>query len=392
MGNRRGWFMAGALVYTGTLVCMGLGLPALARAQTTGVEQTPNDTLVSPEVMPDHRVVFRIYAPKAVSVTIRGDWMPSRGVVKLEKDGQGVWSTVEGPLKADFYSYTFTVDGVKITDPKNGMIKPGVRGIDSMLEVPGTEAEFEAARPVPHGEVRMVWYQSSTLDTLRRMHVYTPPGYDTSREKYPVFYLLHGGGDDDAGWSTIGRANFILDNLLAAKKVKPMIVVMPNGSLPSGPASVTPGGPHAQDRFANEMLNDVVPFVEKHYRVLANRDNRAIAGLSMGGSQTQVTAFRHPEEFAYIGIWSSGTRPEFNEEYQQLNAAFLDSPDKTNKQVKLLWIGVGKEDPLAYKTAQNLLELLKSHQIKYEYHESEGAHTWINWRRYLNDYAQILFR
>ena len=227
------------------------------------------------------------------------------------------------------------------------------------------------------------------------MRIYTPPGYDTSRERYSVFYLLHGGGDDDAGWSTIGRAGFIMDNLLAAKKAKPMLVVMPNGSLPA-PASATPGagpgGPRSQDRFADEMLKEVIPFVEKNYRVQANRENRAIAGLSMGGSQTQATAFRHPERFAYIGVWSSGSRPEFNDEYQRLNAAFLDNPDKTNKQVKLLWIGVGKEDPLAYKSCQNLLELLKSHGIKSEYHESEGAHTWINWRHYLNDYAQLLFR
>ena len=191
----------------------------------------------------------------------------------------------------DFYSYSFTVDGVKTIDPKNAMIKQGVASLDNMFELPGPEAAFEANTPIPHGQIHVDWYHSSTLDMMRSMHVYTPPGYESGSAKYPVFYLLHGGGDEDSGWSTIGRAGFILDNLLAAKKARPMIVVMPNGSMPrpaDAPAA-PPGGPTAaaaQERFADELLKNVIPHVEKNYRVLASRENRAIAGLSMGGAQT----------------------------------------------------------------------------------------------------------
>src|SRR5690242_10689265 len=232
-----------------------------ANAQMPRREPTPNDTLVSPEVSADHRVTFRIYAPKATEISVSGDWIAQgRGTGgKLEKDEKGVWSTTIGPLVPDFYSYSFNVDGVKTIDPKNAMIKQGIASIDNMFEVPGEEAAFEQSRPVPHGEIRIAWYQSNTLDMLRSMHVYTPPGYDSGNAKYPVFYLLHGGGDDDSGWSTIGRAGFILDNLLAAKKAKPMIVVMPNGSIPR-PAAIPPSPPNpalqaaAQERFSNELL------------------------------------------------------------------------------------------------------------------------------------------
>jgi hypothetical protein len=203
---------------------MGIGLalvimPGYAAAQGRGQRQpTPNDTLKSPEVLPDHRVVFRIYAPKAAEVTVSGDWISQgRGTGgNLEKDDQGVWSITVGPLVPDFYGYSFLVDGVRTVDPKNALLKPGVTANDNMFEVAGEEEAFEATRPVPHGEVRQVWYQSSALDMTRSMHVYTPPGDESGNAKYPVFSLLHGGGDDDRGWSTIGRAGFIMDNLLAA--------------------------------------------------------------------------------------------------------------------------------------------------------------------------------
>ena len=195
-----------------------------AGAQPPRRERTPNDTLISPQVLSDRRVTFRIYAPKASEVTLRGDWMEAPGPVKLEKGEKGVWSVSVGPLVPDFYSYAFTVDGVRTLDPKNATIKQGNTSLDNMVFVPGAEAAFEDTRPVPHGEIRQVWYQSATLGMQRRMHIYTPPGYDSSEARYPVLYLLHGGGDEDSGWSTIGRAGFILDNLLADRKAKPMLV------------------------------------------------------------------------------------------------------------------------------------------------------------------------
>jgi enterochelin esterase-like enzyme len=245
-----------------------------APAQPPRREPTPNDTLVSPEVLSDRKVTFRIYAPKATAVTVGGDWAGTSGPAKLEKDDKGAWSVTVGPLASDFYSYSFNVDGVKTLDPKNATIKPGLNSLDSMVFVAGKEADFMDNRKVPHGEVRQVWYQSSTLDAQRRMHVYTPPGYDAGKDSYPVLYLLHGGGDEDSGWSTVGRACFILDNLLADKKAVPMLVVMPNGSLPrpTNLPRVNPGEKPsaeaaaalaaAQGRFTDELLKDVIPAVE----------------------------------------------------------------------------------------------------------------------------------
>jgi len=369
-------------------------------AQTPQRQPTPNDTLVSPEVLSDKRVTFRIYAPKATEVTLRGDWMEAAGTVKLEKNDQGVWSTTVGPLGPDFYSYAFSVDGVRTIDPKNAFIKQGVTSLDSMFLLSGPDIAFAENQAVPHGDIREVWYQSSTLGMQRRLHVYTPPGYDSSRDRYPVFYLLHGGGDEDSGWSTIGRAGFIIDNLLAEKKAKPMIVVMPNGSLPR-PANLPPattGGPPnpsataaLQDRFTNELMKDVIPVVEKNFRTLQGRDNRAIAGLSMGGGQTTRVVTSFPDQFAYIGIWSAGVNPQTNADFEQRNAAFLASADKLNKQVKVLSIAVGDKD-FTLAGSKNLNELLKKHGIKNDIQISGGGHTWINWRRYLNQFAQTLFR
>jgi enterochelin esterase-like enzyme len=371
-----------------------------AFAQQTPRQPTPNDTLVSPEVHSDKRVTFRIYAPKATEVALRGDWMEGPGTVKLEKDDKGVWSATAGPLTPDFYSYSFIVDGVRTLDPKNATIKQGITSLDNMFFLPGAEAEFEENKAVPHGEIRKVWYQSSTLGMQRRMHIYFPPGYESGKERYPVFYLLHGGGDEDSGWSTIGRAGFIIDNLIAAKKARPMIVVMPNGSLPR-PANLPPATPGAptdpavraalQDRFTKELMKDVIPFVEKNYRAQTGRDNRAIAGLSMGGGQTTRVITTHPDQFAYVAVWSAGVNPQISADFEQRNAAFLGGADKLNKQIKLFSISVGDKD-FALAGSKNLAELLKKNSIKHELNISGGGHTWINWRRYLNELAPRLFR
>jgi enterochelin esterase family protein len=375
---------------------------SLASAQPPQRKPTPNDTLVSPEISADHKVTFRIYAPKASEVTVRGDWMTTMEPVKLTKDEQGVWSASVSPLTPDFYSYSFIVDGVKTADPKNAMIKQGIASVDNMFFVPGKEADFEDTKKVPHGEIRQVWYQSSTLDMQRRMHVYTPPGYDAGTDKYPVFYLLHGGGDEDSGWSTIGRAGFILDNLIADKKAKPMLVVMPNGSLPrpSNMPRITPGqtpSPEAakameafRQRFTNELLKDVIPTVEKTFRVQTGAQNRALAGLSMGGGQTLGVVSSHPDQFAYVGVWSAGIGQNAAD-WEKRNTTFLDSSDKVNATIKLFSISVGDKD-FTFAGSKNLAEILKKHDIKNELHVSGGGHTWINWRHYLNEFAPQLFQ
>jgi enterochelin esterase-like enzyme len=377
-------------------------------------QPNPNDTLKSPEVLPDHRVVFRIYAPHASAVTLTGDFVAQgRGTAgPLEKDDQGVWSMTVGPLVPDFYTYALTVDGVRTIDPKNPMVKQGVASLENIVLVSGEEMAYEDTLPVPHGEVRSVWYNSATLSQPRRMHVYTPPGYESGNQKYPVLYLVHGGGDEDSGWSIIGRAGFILDNLLAAGKIKPMIVAMPNGSITlPGVANPMGGGraatPEAiaariatisklHDAFVSDLLTGIIPHVEKTYRVLATRENRAIAGLSMGGAETLRAAPSNLDTFAWIGVFSMGLQEGpnagVNSDFVQRNAAFFADPEKTNGQVKLFWIGAGKDDRTVGDGPKRLSETLKAHNIRHEYHETEGGHTWINWRLYLRDFSQLLFR
>jgi enterochelin esterase family protein len=377
-------------------------LAPVASAQPPRRQPTPNDNLKSIEISSDNKVTFRIYAPKADEVKVTGDFGPEG---KLSKDEQGVWSVTVGPLTPDYYSYTFNVDGVRTVDPKNAMIKQGISSVDSMFLVPGEQAEFEATRDVPHGEIRAAWYRSSTLDSLRRMHVYTPPGYDGGTDRYPVLYLLHGGGDEDSGWSTIGRAGYILDNLIAAGKVVPMIIVMPNGSLPR-PANLprfTPGQTPSPEfraamesmsqRFTDELIKNVIPFAEKTYRIQPGRANRAIAGLSMGGGQTLRVLTGHCDQFAYAAIWSAGLGVGSGtaEEWSKRNAEFLDHAEKVNGSLKLLSICVGDKD-FTLAGSKSLAEVLDKHGIKNELHLSGGGHTWINWRQYLNELAPRLFR
>lgn len=390
--------------------CALAALSIAAAAQPFGGQPNVRST----EVLPDHRVVFRIYAPKASEVTLAGDFVAQGRATAgpMKKDDDGVWSLTVGPLVPDVYSYTFNIDGVRTIDPRNAMVKQGVASLESMFLVPGPEAAYEDVQPVPHGEVRAVWYESKTLAGPRRMHVYTPPGYEQSTAKYPVLYLIHGGGDDDSGWSTIGRAGFILDNLLAAGKIKPMIVVMPNGSisLPGVPSPLAGGRattPEQQaariarisrlhDAFVSDLLTSIIPYVDSTYRVLRDREHRAMAGLSMGGAETLRAAPSNLDTFAYIGVFSMGLQLGSNSgvqsDFVERNAAFFADPEKTNRMVKLFWIGVGKDDRTVTDGPKRLSDTLKQHNIRHEFHETEGGHTWINWRLYLRDFSQLLFR
>jgi enterochelin esterase family protein len=373
---------------------------ASAAAQPGPRPPTPNDTLVSPEVLPDRRVVFRIYAPGAERVTVTGDWLDAPGPHALVKDGTGVWATTVGPLAPDFYSYSYFVDEVRTADPRNPVIKQGIVFVENMFSVPGEAAAFQANASVPHGEIRQAWYQSSTLGMQRRLHVYTPPGYDGTSGKVPVLYLLHGGGDDDSGWSTIGRAGFILDNLIASKQAVPMVIVMPNGSLPRPahlPASV-PGAPPdpkvmalMQQRFEHELMKDVVPFVEGRYRVRTDREGRAIAGLSMGGGHTTRVITQHPDAFSYVGIWSMGIRPDGVAEFESTAEGFLSKAEEVNRGIRDFRVAVGEKD-FALPWTKTLSEVLNRHGIRHDLHISGGGHTWLNWRVYLRDFATRLFK
>lgn len=372
------------------LVLASLGTASAQRPQPT---PTPNDTLVSPEIHSDRRVTFRIYAPKSVEVTLRGDWMEGPGAAKLAKGDQGVWSATVGPLAPDVYRYSFSVDGVKVVDPRNPGITEGRVNADSIFELAGEGAEFLEVKPTPHGVTEIVWYQSTSLGKMRRMHVYTPPGYATSRDRYPVLYLVHGGGDNDTGWYAIGRANLILDNLIAQGRARPMIIVMPNGHAVERRDTVPVAAGQAENtrRFSDDLLNDIIPYIEKNYRVLATAEARAMAGLSMGGSLTLNVGFPNLDTFRYLGVFSSGLRTEAQAEFEKRHHHLLNSPD-TRKKLKLFWIACGEKDPLAYAGARNLVQLLNSHGIDHVFKESAGGHTWLNWRRYLHEFAPLLFQ
>ena len=370
--------------------------------------------VTSPQVLPDNRVTFRIYAPNAGEVYIEGDWM-WQGLGdggQPTRDEQGVWSLTVGPLPPDFYTYTFSVDGVSILDPANTTIKPSRARIQNILLVPGDEMAFAATRTVPHGEVRMAWYNSPATDSVRRMHVYTPPGYENGNRDYPVLYLIHGGGDDDAAWHTIGRAGFIMDNLLAAHQVEPMIIVMPNGTidLPGWTMMLSKedwDDPDAikkridtisrlHDTFVEDLLFTIMPTVEAKYRVRADRDHRAIAGLSMGGAETLRVAPSNLDKFAYIGVFSmglqEGAHAGVNTDFVERNSEFFGNPTRTNKMVRLFYIAAGDNDAIVTDGPRRLSATLSRHGIDHLFNETEGDHTWINWRRYLHDFLPMLFQ
>jgi enterochelin esterase-like enzyme len=384
--------------------------PATATAQAPGRGALP--AIRSPEVLPDRRVTFRVAAPDAAKVELRspGDVPGSvgRGVapMALTKNAEGVWEITVGPLPAGAYRYVFAVNGVVVVDSRNPATSQTNTSVYSLAVVPGSD--YFDTRAVPHGAVASVHYQSTALGGIRRMHVYTPPGYESGRDRYPVLYLLHGAGDVDESWSTVGRAGFILDNLIASRKAKPMLIVMPAGHVngagsalgaPAASGAENPGLASGPDPFVGDFVSDLMPYVEKNYRVLTDRQNRAIAGLSMGGYQTLNIAVAHLDRFAYIGVFSSGifggpagpgaAPTPFGEGWEKQNLANLDNA-AAKRGLKLLWFGTGKDDFLI-DTTKSSVALMKKHGFAPVFVESEGGHTWLNWRDYLSEFAPQLF-
>ncbi len=363
--------------------------------------------VVSPEVQIDRKVMFRILAPNAQNVRLAGNDIPGNGPgAPMTKGENGVWEVTLGPIDPGTYRYNFNVDGVSVIDPRNPSISKSNNNVWSIVHIPG--AEFQDTKEVAHGAVAAVTYYSTALKRFRRMHIYTPPGYELGQGKFPVFYLLHGAGDSDEAWSSVGRAGFIIDNLLAAKKVKPMIVVMPAGhTSQTFPGRGGARGPGATDEFVQDFVTDIMPYVEKNYRVYTDRQRRAIAGLSMGGSQTLNIAIPHLEKFAYIGVYSSGLigafggmrgaapgattpQPPPGPTWEEQHKAELDNA-AARKGLKLLWFATGKDDGLI-NTTRATVDMLKKHGFEPVFKETPGAHTWINWRNYLIEFAPQLFQ
>jgi enterochelin esterase-like enzyme len=354
----------------------------------------------SAEILPDNSVTFRLLSKEAGSVAVSGDWMPGFGAsVPMVKNDTNLWTLTVGPLKPELYSYTFLINGVRVLDPNNPQVKRDGTRNESMFLIPGAESDLYIVKDVPHGTLAKIWYESPGLKLTRRMYVYTPAGYENSNNKYPVFYLLHGGGGDEDAWTTLGRTCQIMDNLIALGRAKPMIVIMPNGNpgqtaaftdAPSRPVTTNPYD-MGMGLFEESLVKDIIPYVESHYRVISDRDNRALAGLSMGGMQTLALTGSYPSMFGYIGVMSMGL-------VDAASMGLKPDPDQDKKfeslkdsAYKLFWVGVGKDDFL-YKSVQSLRSSLDKHGLKYTYRESTGGHSWSNWRIYLSEFAPQLFR
>jgi enterochelin esterase-like enzyme len=344
--------------------------------------------VVSPEVHADRRVTFRLKAPKASEVTLTGDWLGSAPAPALAKDAAGVWSVTLGPFEPSIYIYSFTVDGMAIADPVNPRMKLRASTSASLLEVKETPPAFWEARDVPHGAVEINWGKSNAINgETRAVWIYTPPEYAKNTRRYPVLYLLHGSNDTAAGWTMAGSANFVIDNLLAARKITPMIVVMPFGH--ATPFGVPPGpGQKSNDLLFEEyLLEDVMPLVEAKYRVAAGRQNRAIAGLSMGGGQSLRIGLGHLDLFSAVASFSGAVPADFEQRF----AAVLGDAKGTNAKLKALWFGCGRQDSL-FVRSEKLDELLTKRGIAHTFRATDGVHNFTIWRKHLAEYLPLLFQ
>ena len=357
---------------------------------------------MSPEILPDRTVTFRLIAPEAVSVVISGDFLPLEGAV-MTKDENGVWTyTTPKALQPELYMYSFIVDGVRMNDPANVFMIRDVATVTNIFLVDsiGSRANLYAVNDVPHGMVSRVWYDSPGLGMQRRMTVYTPPGYENGNESYPVLYLLHGAGGDEEAWINLGRASQILDNLIAQGKAQPMIVVMTNGNATQSAAPGESALGFVQPTFDVSRMNkgefessfpEIVGFIDSHYRTKTDKAHRAIAGLSMGGFHSLHISKQYPDLFDYIGLFSAAIFPSAD----ATSEVYTDFEEKLNTQFeknpKLYWIAIGESDFL-YEPNVAFRRILDNNNYPYEYYENSDGHIWKNWRIYLAEFLPKLFK
>lgn len=361
----------------------------------------------SPEISPDNKVTFRLYSKEAAVIKVSGEWSATGASEQLVKNDTGLWTVTLGPLKPEYYNYYFSVDGIRTIDPSNPLtVRDGAR-YASVLVVPGIESELYIVKNVPHGNLTKEWYNSPTLKMDRRMYVYTPAGYNKSQDKYPVLYLHHGAGGDEDAWATMGRAVQIADNLIAQGKARPMIIVMPNGNANDvaaitevqratrsqnafPPPRATGGG------YEASIINDIIPYIEANYRVLASQENRAIAGLSMGGGQTFNIGLRNTDKFAWIGIFSSGMFGGVQGGYgaydpEQQIPGLLTKSGAFNQSLKLFYITCGEQDP-RYEYTQKAVNTFNENKLDVIFKGFPGSHEWKVWRLSLADFLPRLFK
>jgi enterochelin esterase-like enzyme len=382
------------------LVILGCGCCGLCWAQADDSHPAPSNVPGAeyPQVHPDLSATFRLRADQAQKVQLLMEL--GQSTYDMVKGEDGFWEVRTKPLLPGFHYYEVSVDGFASNDPGSRVFFAAMKEV-SGLEVPSPDSDFFAVKDVPHGTVRSQWYLSKTTGQLRRIFVYTPPGYDESTTRYPVLYLQHGAGEDEAGWSDQGHENFILDNLIASHKAKPMIIVNENGMTgvhlqpaPPQPASSRTSAPLRQlmeerfTQFDSVVSNDLVPFIDANFRTLPDREHRALAGLSLGGAEAVRIGLNHLDQFAYIGAFSPAidiTDTVRDYEGRLANAA------RVNEQLRLLWIGIGSDDFLLERVKESHENLEKA-GIKHVWVESSGAHVWTVWRKYLADFAPRLFR
>jgi len=345
-------------------------------ATFTAAAQRP-PSLNSPEVHSDNSITFRYFSRNAKKVTLSGEFLSAP--IPMVKDTSGIWSVTVPPVKPDIYPYNFRVDTISIPDPSNTYVFANERFKRSIVEVPGDKPLIHSLQNVPHGKISYCYYKSATLGTTRTLLVYTPPGFNaSSKTKYPVLYLIHGGSDTEETWTKVGRANLIADNLIAQGKAKPMIIVMPYANV----------RPNPMPDFTKDMINDIIPFVESNYPVLKESNSRAIAGFSVGGGQTLNIGLTHPEMFAYICSYAPYTATdEFKKNFTNW------TPDATamNKKLKLFTISVATEDFL-YESVKQNIAMFKEKNIRLETLIVPGGHTWMNCKLYLANTLPQLFK
>ncbi len=359
--------------------------------------------IISPEVHSNNTVTFRLYAPNANTVEITGDWIPrdnwKPGMISLTKDAKGLWSYTTEALPSDLYSYSFFVNGVETKDPNNVYLNRDVATVSNIFIVGNGNGDLYKVQNVPHGSVTRRWYDSPGNNKTRRITIYTPPGYESGKDKYPVLYLLHGMGGDEEAWMALGRTSQIVDNLIAQGKAKPMLIVMSNGNVSqeAAPGESSMGFykpvfqlPQTMDGKMEETFPDIIKFIESNYRVYTDRSERAIAGLSMGGYHSLHISRYYPNTFDYIGLFSPAINPpnKNSKVYEDIDGTLSG---QINNGYKLYWIGIGKTDFL-YKDVEGFRAKLDNMGAKYTYVESEGGHTWSNWRVYLSEFLPLLFK
>jgi len=369
-----------------TLLLLACATTAFAQSADSALPGKPAPTNMRsaqfPRILPDNRVMFRIEAPQAQKVQI-----DLGKVYDLKKDSQGVWTVTTDPVSGGFHYYSLLIDGVAVADPASETFY-GMSRMASGIELPFAGRDYYALNDVPHGDIRMKRYYSKVAGAWKRFFLYTPPGYDTSKDRYPVLYIVHGGGEDERGWATQGLTDLILDNLIAARRALPMLVVMVDGN--AGELSLEEA---YLQQFDRELKQSIIPFVEAQYRVKAGAANRALAGLSLGGIQTLYTGVNSTDLFSYLGVFSSSwILPDQAAMAERQYAYMAANREKINRNLKQFWISQGGKEDIAYQNNQAMLARLKQLGIKYSYSESPGGHTWPVWRHDLYQFAPLLFR